>query len=38
MTRAAILVYSTRHHLLLRYELLVDLHRVHTYRGIPTLE
>ena len=30
MTRAAILVYSTRHHLLLRYELLVDLHRVHT--------
>ena len=28
MTRAAILVYSTRHHLLLRYELLVDLHRV----------
>ena len=31
MTRAAILVYSTRHHLLLRYELLVDLHRVHTH-------
>ena len=30
MTRAAILVYSTRHHLLLRYELLVDLDRVHT--------
>ena len=31
MTRAAILVYSTRHHLLLRYELLVDLHGVHTH-------